>query len=196
MPSLPVLGARSLAGDILLHPEYGYMYYASCFTELALPPDKPLADSSCPALSCVSMFRREGPNAMHEVLPGSMPFRRDRRGGQAGVDALRHGRVRRAPPNNSRPFRNCCATQSRPIIPRNVRRCCWGAQQGAVVPDDRRQWWAVCAVFRMYAGLPDCDQRAACGPAESRRRATRCSVSKGAEWRRQRDVSGSASRRR
>ena len=28
------IGARSLAGDILLHPEYGYMYFASVFTEL------------------------------------------------------------------------------------------------------------------------------------------------------------------
>jgi hypothetical protein len=24
------LGARSLAGDILLHPQFGYIYYASC----------------------------------------------------------------------------------------------------------------------------------------------------------------------
>src|ERR1700683_5186122 len=27
------IGARSLAGDILLHPEFGFMYYASVFTE-------------------------------------------------------------------------------------------------------------------------------------------------------------------
>ena len=53
------LGARSLAGDILLHPQFGYMYYASCFTELALPPDKPLAENPCPAPSCVNMFRQE-----------------------------------------------------------------------------------------------------------------------------------------
>ena len=50
------IGARSLAGDILLHPDYGYMYYASCFTELALPPDKPLADNPCPAPSCVRWY--------------------------------------------------------------------------------------------------------------------------------------------
>ena len=31
------LGARSLAGDILLHPEFGYMYFASVMTELELP---------------------------------------------------------------------------------------------------------------------------------------------------------------
>ena len=38
------LGARSLAGDILLHPDYGYLYYASVFTELELPPDRPTRD--------------------------------------------------------------------------------------------------------------------------------------------------------
>jgi len=51
------IGARSLAGDILLHPEFGYMYFASVFTELELPPDKPMADNPCPAPSCVAMYR-------------------------------------------------------------------------------------------------------------------------------------------
>jgi epoxyqueuosine reductase QueG len=63
------LGARSLAGDILLHPDYGYMYYASCFTELVLPPDKPLAENPCPAPSCVSMFRREGRTPCMKFCP-------------------------------------------------------------------------------------------------------------------------------
>ncbi len=63
------LGARSLAGDILLHPEYGYMYYASCFTELALPPDRPLAENPCPAPSCVSMFRQEGRTPCMKFCP-------------------------------------------------------------------------------------------------------------------------------
>jgi epoxyqueuosine reductase QueG len=63
------LGARSLAGDILLHPDYGYMYYASCFTELALPPDKPLAENPCPAPSCVNMFRREGRTPCMKFCP-------------------------------------------------------------------------------------------------------------------------------
>ena len=63
------LGARSLAGDILLHPDYGYMYYASCFTELALPPDKPLNENPCPAPSCVNMFRREGRTPCMKFCP-------------------------------------------------------------------------------------------------------------------------------
>ena len=63
------LGARSLAGDILLHPKFGYMYYASCFTELALPPDKPLAENPCPAPSCVNMFRQEGRTPCMKFCP-------------------------------------------------------------------------------------------------------------------------------
>jgi hypothetical protein len=34
------IGARSIAGDILLHPEFGFLYYASTFTELALRPTR------------------------------------------------------------------------------------------------------------------------------------------------------------
>lgn len=63
------LGARSLAGDILLHPQFGYMYYASCFTELMLPPDKPLAENPCPAPSCVNMFRQEGRTPCMKFCP-------------------------------------------------------------------------------------------------------------------------------
>ena len=63
------LGARSLAGDILLHPQFGYMYYASCFTELMLPPDKPLAENPCPAPSCVNMFRKEGQTPCMKFCP-------------------------------------------------------------------------------------------------------------------------------
>ena len=51
------IGARSLAGDILLHPDYGYMYFASVLSELEMPPDKPLAENPCPAPSCVAMYR-------------------------------------------------------------------------------------------------------------------------------------------
>lgn len=54
------LGARSLAGDILLHPEFGYMYFASVFTELELEPDAPLAENPCPAPSCVQLYKKTG----------------------------------------------------------------------------------------------------------------------------------------
>lgn len=63
------LGARSLAGDILLHPEFGYMYYASVFTELELPPDKPLAENPCPAPSCVDMYRKIGRTPCMKFCP-------------------------------------------------------------------------------------------------------------------------------
>lgn len=63
------IGARSLAGDILLHPEFGFMYYASIFTELELPPDAPMADNPCPAPSCVSMYRQIGRTPCMKFCP-------------------------------------------------------------------------------------------------------------------------------
>ncbi len=63
------IGARSLAGDILLHPEYGYMYYASIFTELWLPPDRPLETNPCPAPSCVEMHRKTGQTPCMKFCP-------------------------------------------------------------------------------------------------------------------------------
>jgi len=63
------IGARSLAGDILLHPDYGYMYFASVFSELELPPDAPLAENPCPAPSCVSLFRQTGQTPCMKFCP-------------------------------------------------------------------------------------------------------------------------------
>ena len=63
------IGARSFAGDILLHPEFGFMYYASVFTELELPADQPMADNPCPAPSCVSMYRSIGRTPCMKFCP-------------------------------------------------------------------------------------------------------------------------------
>jgi len=63
------IGARSLAGDILLHPEFGYMYFASVFTELELPPDKPMAENPCPAPSCIDMYRQIGQTPCMKFCP-------------------------------------------------------------------------------------------------------------------------------
>ena len=63
------IAARSLAGDILLHPDYGYMYFASVFTELELEPDPPMADNPCPAPSCVNMYRSIGRTPCMKFCP-------------------------------------------------------------------------------------------------------------------------------
>lgn len=63
------IGARSLAGDILLHPQYGFMYYASVFTELELEADAPLAENPCPAPSCVNMYRQIGRTPCMKFCP-------------------------------------------------------------------------------------------------------------------------------
>jgi len=63
------LGARSLAGDILLHPDFGYMYFASVFTELELEPDQPMAENPCPAPSCVNMYKSIGQTPCMKFCP-------------------------------------------------------------------------------------------------------------------------------
>lgn len=63
------IGARSFAGDILLHPQFGFMYYASIFTELELPADAPLQDNPCPAPSCVNMYRSTGRTPCMKFCP-------------------------------------------------------------------------------------------------------------------------------
>jgi epoxyqueuosine reductase QueG len=63
------IGARSLAGDILLHPEFGFMYYGSVFTELELAADAPLAENPCPAPSCVNMYRQVGRTPCMKFCP-------------------------------------------------------------------------------------------------------------------------------
>ncbi len=65
------IGARSMAGDILLHPEFGMMYYGSVFTEMALPPDAPMAENPCPAPSCVKMYRASGQTPCMKFCPVS-----------------------------------------------------------------------------------------------------------------------------
>ena len=63
------IGARSMAGDILLHPEFGMMYYASVFTEMEMPPDQPMAENPCPHPSCVKLYRQSGQTPCMRYCP-------------------------------------------------------------------------------------------------------------------------------
>ena len=63
------IGARSMAGDILLHPDYGMMYYASVFTEMEVPPDKPMAENPCPHPSCVKLYDQTGQTPCMRFCP-------------------------------------------------------------------------------------------------------------------------------
>ena len=63
------IGARSMAGDILLHPEFGMMYYASVFTELELPPDSPMEENPCPHPSCVKLHAQTGQTPCMKFCP-------------------------------------------------------------------------------------------------------------------------------
>ena len=63
------IGARSLAGDILLHPEFGMLYFGSVYTELPLPPDEPMKENPCPAPSCVKLYRESGQTPCQKFCP-------------------------------------------------------------------------------------------------------------------------------
>ncbi len=61
-------GSPSLAGPVL-HPEYGFMYYAATLTTLPLPVDRPLEKPACPAPECVSMWNEAGTTPCMATCP-------------------------------------------------------------------------------------------------------------------------------
>jgi len=63
------IGARSLAGDILLEPEFGLLYYGSVYTEMPLAADEPMADNPCPASSCVKLYKESGQTPCQKFCP-------------------------------------------------------------------------------------------------------------------------------
>ena len=63
------IGARSMAGDILLHPEFGMLYYSSVFTEMPLVSDQPMAENPCPHPSCVALYRKQGHTPCQRYCP-------------------------------------------------------------------------------------------------------------------------------
>ena len=54
------LGTRSIAANIILHPDHGLLYYAAVLTTLELLPDHQLEENVCPARSCVRLYEQEG----------------------------------------------------------------------------------------------------------------------------------------
>ncbi|OGL25503.1 MAG: hypothetical protein A3G97_01565 [Candidatus Rokubacteria bacterium RIFCSPLOWO2_12_FULL_69_21] len=65
------LGTRSLAANIILHPEYGMLYYAALITTLPLQPDHVVEKAVCPAPSCVKMYERLGTTPCLRACPAS-----------------------------------------------------------------------------------------------------------------------------
>jgi hypothetical protein len=61
-------GSKSLAGPVL-HPEYGFMFYAAVVTTMPLPADEPLDPPACPAPDCVSMYEAEGTTPCLSTCP-------------------------------------------------------------------------------------------------------------------------------
>lgn len=63
------LGKRSMMGNIILNPKYGFMDYGSLITDLALEPDGPLGEKVCPDNSCLRMYDREGKTPCIKACP-------------------------------------------------------------------------------------------------------------------------------
>jgi len=64
------LGKRSLMGQVILNPEYGFMDYSSVITTLDLKPDGPLKEKVCPDPICVTMYEKQGTT----LCIGGCPF--------------------------------------------------------------------------------------------------------------------------
>ncbi|ETW95845.1 MAG: hypothetical protein ETSY1_29015 [Candidatus Entotheonella factor] len=65
------LGTRSLAANIILHPDYGLLYYAALITTMPLTPDHPIETAVCPSPPCVEMYRKLGTTPCLAACPAS-----------------------------------------------------------------------------------------------------------------------------
>ncbi len=61
-------GSRSLAGPVL-HPRYGFMFYAAVITTLPLPADGMLEEPACPAPECLQQWQAEATTPCLAVCP-------------------------------------------------------------------------------------------------------------------------------
>lgn len=83
------LGTRSMAGGVILNPDYGLLYYGAVLTTMPLEPDGPLEEAVCPHPSCVKTWEKRGVTPCLEACPvclsgeltdgriGWMEFRQD-----------------------------------------------------------------------------------------------------------------------
>ena len=52
------LGTRSMAGGVILNPQYGLLYFNAVVTTMGLEADGPLAEPVCPHSSCVRLWAK------------------------------------------------------------------------------------------------------------------------------------------
>lgn len=63
------LGTPSLAGGMILHPEWGFLYYSAVITSLPLRADGAMVDPACPAPSCVKVWQATGATPCLSTCP-------------------------------------------------------------------------------------------------------------------------------
>lgn len=61
-------GTRSLAGPVL-HPQYGFMFYAAVISTIPLPPDSVMDEPACPAPECLAQWQAEATTPCLAVCP-------------------------------------------------------------------------------------------------------------------------------
>lgn len=66
------LGTRSMAGAIILNPDYGFLYYSAAVTTMPLTPDQPLIQPVCPAPSCVRLWEKKQTTPCLEACPACL----------------------------------------------------------------------------------------------------------------------------
>lgn len=63
------LGTRSLAGGMILNPEWGFLYYSVIITSMELEADGPMTEPVCPAPTCVKMWEARGTTPCLAICP-------------------------------------------------------------------------------------------------------------------------------
>jgi hypothetical protein len=53
------LGSRSMAGGIILNPEFGFLYFNAVITTMPLKEDGPLSEAVCPHPTCIREYSKK-----------------------------------------------------------------------------------------------------------------------------------------
>jgi epoxyqueuosine reductase QueG len=85
------LGTRSLAGGMILNPEWGFLYYSLVVTSMPLKADGPMTEPVCPAPACVEMWQEAGTTPCLNICPMCLSGALDEKG---KIDYWEYDRIR------------------------------------------------------------------------------------------------------
>lgn len=85
------LGTRSMAGGMILNPEWGFLYYSLVVTSMPLKADGPMTEPACPAPACVDMWQESGTTPCLNICPMCLSGSLDDKG---QIDHWEYDRIR------------------------------------------------------------------------------------------------------